>query len=111
MDSGAPALAGRRSSSPLVGLWQTTHSSVLRRWPPWRRSESWQTLHCARVTTVRRATTAEPSTEAYFTGLIVDSLPVMLGLPSARPREEGRSMSTVALHVPAASVGRAVLNV
>src|SRR5882757_5194808 len=81
IDSGCPAAAGRWATSLLVGLWQITHSSVDIRCPPWRPRTSWQLLHCAVVTDVRRGVTAVPVTAKYLIGLNAGSRTVVSAVP------------------------------
>src|SRR5436305_13498074 len=86
IDSGAPAASGRRARWSLVGLWQITHSSVVRRWPPCRlMPASWHALQLAVVTEVRRGVTA-PVTATYLIGFIAASRSVVSALRSPRFR-------------------------
>src|SRR5437762_7933329 len=111
MDSGWPASAGRRATSLAVGLWQITHSSVVFLWPPCSERLSWQVLHCAIVTDIRRGVAVPPLRSTYLIGLTVDSCIVMSAFPSARFSVTLRRMSADTVHVPVASAGIGVANV
>src|SRR5581483_2688224 len=110
IDSGWPALAGRRAASFPVGLWQMTHSWVVFRCPPWSDRESWHLLQFARATEVRRGVT-DPVRATYLIGLTVDSWTAMSALPSARFSVAVRRMSTETTQVPLAPDGIAFVKV
>src|SRR6266550_3213840 len=120
-DSGCPALVGRRAPSFSAGLWQITHSSVVRRWPPWRARRSWQTLHWLIATDCRRGVIV-PVMATLLTGLMAASRIVVaepigvaqietFGLPSLRTSVTVRVMSAVTVQVPLASAGTAFVKV
>src|SRR4051794_33434243 len=66
LSAGSTATTRRAASVPL-GVWERKHRSIWLRVLPCSDREEWQPLHLATSTTLRRASTGDPSTEKYLT--------------------------------------------
>ena len=101
---------GALLASVFEGLWHNTQYSVLLRKPPCNESATWQVLQLLSATTVRRGSTAEPSTEKFTTGFVAASVTLCEEVVPANTVTDMRA-SPPMVYVPVEAVGIACVKV